>query len=41
MLNPTPKQITLVKTSVFVLALLPFARLLAFLFLDKLGAQPI
>ncbi|MES2071337.1 MAG: protein-methionine-sulfoxide reductase heme-binding subunit MsrQ [Pseudomonadota bacterium] len=41
MLNPTPKQITLVKSSLFVLALLPFARLLAFLFLDRLGANPI
>lgn len=41
MLNPTSKQITLVKSSVFVLALLPFARLLAFLFLDRLGANPI
>ncbi|HTD03207.1 protein-methionine-sulfoxide reductase heme-binding subunit MsrQ [Undibacterium sp.] len=38
---PTPKQITILKSIVFALALLPFARLVAFLLLDKLGANPI
>ncbi len=41
MLNPTPKQITLLKAVVFVLALLPFIRLVVFTVLDKLGANPV
>lgn len=39
--NPTPRQLTLIKTIVFVLALLPFARLAVFAFTDQLGANPI
>jgi sulfoxide reductase heme-binding subunit YedZ len=39
--QPTPKQYILLKSALFVLALLPFARLVAFAFTDRLGANPI
>jgi sulfoxide reductase heme-binding subunit YedZ len=39
--QPTPKQFKVFKTLLFVLALLPFARLVAFTFTDRLGANPI
>ncbi|HEY5799099.1 MAG TPA: protein-methionine-sulfoxide reductase heme-binding subunit MsrQ [Burkholderiaceae bacterium] len=39
--TPSPKALTAIKAAVFVAALLPFARLVAFVFLDKLGANPI
>jgi sulfoxide reductase heme-binding subunit YedZ len=39
--NPTPKQIGWIKGILFVLALLPFARLAVFTFTDQLGANPI
>lgn len=41
MLNPNPKQLTALKVSLFVAALLPFARLVLFAFTDRLGANPI
>ncbi|GGC80671.1 sulfite oxidase heme-binding subunit YedZ [Undibacterium terreum] len=41
MINPTPKQISILKSILFVLALLPFVRLVAFVFLDRLGANPV
>ena len=41
MFNPTPKQFKLIKASLFVLALLPFVRLVVFVFLDRLGANPV
>ncbi|WP_394778108.1 sulfite oxidase heme-binding subunit YedZ [Undibacterium sp.] len=41
MINPTSRQITVVKVIVFLVALLPFARLVAFAFLDRLGANPV
>ncbi|RXZ36243.1 sulfoxide reductase heme-binding subunit YedZ [Oxalobacteraceae bacterium CAVE-383] len=39
--NPTPKQVGWIKGILFVLALLPFARLALFTFTDRLGANPI
>ena len=39
--NPSPRAIALVKGMVFVLALLPAARLVAGFFLDWLGVNPI
>lgn len=39
--NPAPRQLALIKSVVFVLALLPFARLLVGGFTDGLGANPI
>ena len=39
--NPTSKQIAWIKGVLFVLALLPFARLALFTFTDRLGANPI
>lgn len=41
MFNPTPKQFKAIKASLFVMALLPFARLVLFAFIDRLGANPI
>lgn len=41
MFNPTPRQFKTLKAILFVLALLPFARLLLFAFADRLGANPI
>jgi methionine sulfoxide reductase heme-binding subunit len=41
MFNPTAKQITLIKTLLFIAALAPFARLTLFAFTDRLGANPI
>ena len=41
MFNPTPKQFKAIKASLFVMALLPFARLVLFAFTDRLGANPI
>ena len=41
MLNPSAKQITLLKTVLFVAALGPLARLVLFGFTDRLGANPI
>ena len=37
----TPKQVSRIKAVLFVLALLPFARLALFTFTDQLGANPI
>ena len=39
--NPSPKQLTLIKSLLFVVALLPFGRLVLFTFTDQLGANPI
>jgi len=39
--NLNPRQVDILKGVLFVLALLPFARLIAFGFLDRLGANPI
>ncbi len=39
--NPTSKQLTLIKSLLFVIALLPFGRLFLFAFTDQLGANPI
>ncbi|HEY8023745.1 MAG TPA: protein-methionine-sulfoxide reductase heme-binding subunit MsrQ [Burkholderiaceae bacterium] len=41
MFNPTPRQFTALKAGLFVLALLPFIRLVAFTLLDRLGANPV
>ena len=41
MFNPTPKQFKLIKAGLFALALLPFLRLVVFVFLDRLGANPV
>lgn len=41
MFSPTPRQLTLFKSVVFVAALLPFFRLVVFVFTDRLGANPI
>ena len=41
MFNPTPKQFKAIKASLFVMALLPFARLVLFAFTYRLGANPI
>jgi methionine sulfoxide reductase heme-binding subunit len=41
MLNPSAKQITLLKSILFVAALGPLARLVLFGFTDRLGANPI
>jgi len=41
MFNPNPKQLSALKVSLFVVALLPFARLALFTFTDRLGANPI
>ena len=41
MINPSPKQFRILKAALFMLALLPSVRLVAFAFLDKLGANPI
>jgi sulfoxide reductase heme-binding subunit YedZ len=41
MFNPTPRQFTALKAALFVLALLPFVRLVAFTLLDRLGANPV
>lgn len=38
---PSPRQIALLKTAVFLAALLPLVRLLVFGFTDRLGANPI
>ena len=39
--QPSPKQLSLIKAVLFVIGLLPFIRLVAFTFLDKLGANPV
>lgn len=39
--QPTPKQFTALKAALFVLALLPFARLVGFAVAERLGANPI
>jgi sulfoxide reductase heme-binding subunit YedZ len=39
--QPTPKQFKLVKAALFMLALLPFVRLVVFALTDRLGANPI
>ncbi len=39
--NPLSKQLTLIKSLLFVIALLPFGRLALFTFTDQLGANPI
>lgn len=41
MFNPTSKQITAIKGTLFVAALLPAARLFLFAVTDRLGANPI
>ena len=41
MFNPTAKRIALIKSVLFIAALLPFARLVLFAFTDRLGANPI
>jgi sulfoxide reductase heme-binding subunit YedZ len=41
MFNPNPKQLAALKAGLFVAALLPFARLVLFAFIDRLGANPI
>ena len=39
--NPTLRQLQLLKGALFLLALLPFARLVVFTLTDRLGANPI
>jgi sulfoxide reductase heme-binding subunit YedZ len=39
--QPTPKQFKRIKAALFVLALMPFARLVVFAFMERLGANPI
>ena len=39
--HPTPRQLSGIKTGIFLLALLPFLRLVLFAFTDRLGANPI
>jgi sulfoxide reductase heme-binding subunit YedZ len=39
--QPTPKQFKRIKAALFVLALMPFARLVVFAFIERLGANPI
>ncbi|HWT73030.1 MAG TPA: protein-methionine-sulfoxide reductase heme-binding subunit MsrQ, partial [Oxalicibacterium sp.] len=39
--NPAPRQFTAIKTFIFALALLPFARLIWGIFADQLGANPL
>ena len=41
MFNPSPRQFAALKATLFVLALLPLARLVAFAALDRLGANPV
>ncbi|HJV75316.1 MAG TPA: protein-methionine-sulfoxide reductase heme-binding subunit MsrQ [Noviherbaspirillum sp.] len=41
MFNPTPRQLAAIKTVLFGVCLLPFARLALFTFTDRLGANPI
>jgi len=41
MFNPSPRQFKVIKALLFVIALLPFARLIAFTALDRLGANPV
>jgi sulfoxide reductase heme-binding subunit YedZ len=41
MFNPNPRQLTLLKVTLFVAALLPFARLVLYTALDRLGANPV
>jgi sulfoxide reductase heme-binding subunit YedZ len=41
MFNPTIRQFKLLKTVLFLAALLPFARLVLFTFTDRLGANPV
>ncbi|MFI4938887.1 MAG: sulfite oxidase heme-binding subunit YedZ [Burkholderiales bacterium] len=41
MFNPDPRQFRLLKASLFMLALLPFARLIVFAVMDRLGANPV
>jgi sulfoxide reductase heme-binding subunit YedZ len=39
--QPTPRQLTALKGLLFLAALAPFARLVIFAFIDRLGANPI
>lgn len=39
--NPSSRQLTVIKSLLFALALLPFSRLFLFAFTDQLGANPI
>lgn len=41
MFNPNPTQFKALKALLFMLALLPFVRLVAFALLDRLGANPV
>ncbi|MDB5838944.1 MAG: hypothetical protein JWQ23_896 [Herminiimonas sp.] len=41
MFNPTPGRLKLIKLAVFAVALVPFARLVLFTWLERLGANPI
>lgn len=41
MFNPSPQQFKVIKAALFVIALLPFARLVLFTVTERLGANPI
>ncbi|RJG08124.1 sulfoxide reductase heme-binding subunit YedZ [Noviherbaspirillum cavernae] len=41
MFNPSARQLAAIKTAVFIVALLPFARLVLFAVIGQLGANPI
>lgn len=41
MFNPSPQQFKAIKAALFVIALLPFARLVLFTVTERLGANPI
>lgn len=41
MFNPSPRQLILLKSLLFALALLPFGRLALFTYTDQLGANPV
>lgn len=41
MFNPSPRQFKFLKAILFMIALLPFVRLAAFAFIDRLGANPV
>lgn len=41
MFNPTSRQVAALKATLFLLALLPFARLVLFTLTDQLGANPV
>ena len=41
MFNPSPRQFTAIKSLLFIVALLPFVRLVVFTIADRLGANPV